>query len=180
MSLSLAVFFCSQSKHDPIDTLVRYSHYAAVFQTEVLSFFTKTFPPLSPYYSLPSISLPFSLCSPFFPISGLGGSVTCFYPWASRAQPLTLAWSLTSTTKPRPQVKVCISDFLWNEPRNERACVHSALCLNCKEKFAVLFLRLSVVSRGVELPPNSIKGASLHVKHTMSSLLCILWISVSQ
>lgn len=55
-----------------------------------------------------------SLCSPFLPVSGLGGSVT-FYPWATRAQPLTLAWSLTSTTKPRPQVKVCISNFLCNE-----------------------------------------------------------------
>lgn len=39
------LFLCSQNKHTVVDTLVRYSHWFAVFQTGVPSFFTKT--PLS-------------------------------------------------------------------------------------------------------------------------------------
>lgn len=158
------LFFCSQSKHFAVDTLVRYSHYVAVFQTVVPSFFSKI--SLSPsHYSLPSTSRFLSVCSPFLSVSGLGSLVT-FYPWATR--PLTLAWSLTSTTKPRPQVR-CVF-LIFSEICFERVsvllcvclCVFcSAYCFNHKDKYVVL-LGLSVFYCGVL--PKSIKSASLYVR----------------
>lgn len=147
MSLSLCMFFCSQSKHHPVDRLVRYSHCVADFQTEV--------PLLKHSLSvLIILSTSFSFCSQFLPVSGTGGLVT-FYTWAARAQPLTLARSLTSSTKPRPQVKVCISEFVCEK---NFECLCACVCyvsyLNCKERYASL-LGLIILCCGVKLPPTS-------------------------
>lgn len=52
------LFSCSQNQHIVVVGLVWYSHWFAVFQTEVASF---TNPPPSPYYSLPFAFMSFSL-----------------------------------------------------------------------------------------------------------------------
>lgn len=121
-SFSLAVrLFCIFCAHTAKPPPLGWppSHHVAAFQKEVPSL-NSLYRSLSIYLCIYlSISSPFLPVDP--PVSGLGGSVT-FYPWATRAQPLTLAWSLTSSNKPRPQVKVCISEFSF---------MTSAVCLCC-------------------------------------------------
>lgn len=111
------------SQHQPIVVvrLVRYSHWFASF----------LFSSLCLYVLL-------SVCSPFLRISGLG-SLTIFYPWATR--PLALAWSLTSATKPRPQVRcafLIFSERSFDETVSVLfVCMHVRLC-SALPKYAVL------------------------------------------
>ncbi len=140
LCLSLC-FSARRANTNPVDTLVRYSHYVAVFQTEVPSAFTKAFLPLSPLL-FPSLHLS-NFLSLSLSLSAVHSSLfLCLVVrWPSTHVQLELnlwPWRDLSPLLPNHAHRWRCVFLIFS------VCLCCCLCLNCKEKCAVLF-GLSVV-----------------------------------